>query len=132
MCHSQYSNSLILIYCVSLQELPYSGYNLRGAISANHQISHLEVIFASIKFANHGVARSIYASSAYQYFDYKHRVQHEPWNLKWITTLVYQEVWSSLIGEVLVSRLVCHRDTRNHHDPLAVATCKGVLFFHSI
>ena len=37
----------------SLQGLvPYSGYNLRGAISANHQISYLEVIFASIKFVN--------------------------------------------------------------------------------
>ena len=32
--------------------IPYSGYNLRGEISANHQISHLEVIFAIIKFAN--------------------------------------------------------------------------------
>ena len=30
------------------------------------------------------------------------------------------EVWSSVIGEVLV----CHRDTQNHHDPFAVATCK--------
>ena len=34
---------------------------------------------------------------------------------------IYEEVWSSVIGEVLVS----HRDTRNRHDPLAVATCKG-------
>ena len=33
--------------------IPYSGYNLRGAIFANHQISHLAVIFAIIKFANH-------------------------------------------------------------------------------
>ena len=33
---------------------------------------------------------------------------------------IYEEVWSSVI-EVLV----CHRDTRNRHDPLAVATCKG-------
>ena len=30
-------------------------YNLRGAISANHQISYLEVIFTIIKFANHSV-----------------------------------------------------------------------------
>ena len=35
---------------------------------------------------------------------------------------IYEEVWSSVIGEVLVS----HRDTRNRHDPLAVATCKGM------
>ena len=34
---------------------------------------------------------------------------------------VYEEVWSSVIGEVLV----CRRDTRNRHDPFAVATCKG-------
>ena len=33
---------------------------------------------------------------------------------------VYEEVWSSVIGEVLV----CRRDTRNRHDPFAVATCK--------
>ena len=31
---------------------------------------------------------------------------------------IYEEVWSSVIGEVLV----CRRDTRNHHDPFAVAT----------
>ena len=36
-------------------QIPYSGYNLRGAISANHQISYLEVIFTIIKFANHSV-----------------------------------------------------------------------------
>ena len=35
--------------------LSYSEYNLRGEISANHQISHVEVIFAIIKFANHGM-----------------------------------------------------------------------------
>ena len=35
--------------------IPYSGYNLQGTISANHQISHLEVIFAIIKFANHSM-----------------------------------------------------------------------------
>ena len=34
---------------------------------------------------------------------------------------IYEEVWSSVIGEVLV----CHRDTRNRHDPLAFATRKG-------
>ena len=35
--------------------IPYSGYNLQGVISANHQISYLEVIFAIIKFANHSM-----------------------------------------------------------------------------
>ena len=48
--------------------LPYSGYNLRGAISANHQISLLEVIFAIVKFANYSMvclARSNYAPAAY-------------------------------------------------------------------
>ena len=61
--------------------LPYSGYNLRGAIFANHQISYLAVIFTIIKFANHCmyrvtfcVARSIYAPVAYRYFDYKRRL----------------------------------------------------------
>ena len=34
---------------------------------------------------------------------------------------IYEEVWSSVIGEVLV----CHCNTRNCHDPFAVATCKG-------
>ena len=38
-----------------MYNLLYSGYNLRGAISANHQISLLEVIIATVKFANHGV-----------------------------------------------------------------------------
>ena len=33
----------------------YSGYNLRGAISVNHQNSHLEVIFTIIKFVNHSM-----------------------------------------------------------------------------
>ena len=56
-----------------ISQLPYSGYNLRGAISANHQISYLEVIFAIIKFANH-VARLIYAPRAYRFYDYKHRL----------------------------------------------------------
>ena len=62
-------------------DIPYSGYNLRGAIFANHQISHLAVIFAIIKFANHCmyrvtfcVAKSIYAPVAYRYFDYKRRL----------------------------------------------------------
>ena len=57
-----------------------------------------------------------------------------PWNLKWIhsqlnrlleledtyTYHIYEEVWSSVI-EVLV----CRRDTRNRHDPFAVATFKS-------
>ena len=34
---------------------------------------------------------------------------------------IYEEVWSSVIGEVLV----CQRDMRNHHDPFAVTTYKG-------
>ena len=34
---------------------------------------------------------------------------------------ICEEVWSSVIGEVLL----CHRDTRNRHDLFAVATCKG-------
>ena len=34
---------------------------------------------------------------------------------------VYKDVWSSFIGEVLY----CRRDIRNHHDPFAVAMCKG-------
>ena len=66
--------------------IPYSGYNLRGAISANHQISYLEVIFAIIKFANHSMcritfcmARSIYAPGAYRYFDYlEYTLMFEP------------------------------------------------------
>ena len=36
-----------------LAHVPYSGYNLRGTIFANHQISHLAVIFGIVKFANH-------------------------------------------------------------------------------
>ena len=35
---------------------------------------------------------------------------------------IYEEMWSSLIGE----ELVYYRDTRNHHDPFAVATYKGM------
>ena len=30
---------------------------------------------------------------------------------------IYEEVWPGVIGEVLV----CHRDTRNRHDPFAIA-----------
>ena len=48
--------------------LPYSGYNLRGTISVNHQISRLEVIFTIVKFVNHSmvfVARTVYAPAAY-------------------------------------------------------------------
>ena len=37
------------------KNLPYSRYNLQGTISANHQISLLEVIFAIVKFANHSM-----------------------------------------------------------------------------
>ena len=55
----------------------YSGYNLRGAIFANHQIFHLAVIFAIVKFANYCMycvtfcmARSIFAPVAYRCFDY--------------------------------------------------------------
>ena len=42
--------------------IPYSGYNLRGAIFAIHQISHLAVIFAIIKFANHCMYRITFVS----------------------------------------------------------------------
>ena len=35
----------------------------------------------------------------------------------------YEEVWSSVIGEVLVYRC----ETRNCHDPFAVATYKGTM-----
>ena len=65
--------------------IPYSGYNLRDAISANHQISHLEVIFAIMKFANHGMvlrARSVYVPSAYRYFDYKHRSEVDSFTIE--------------------------------------------------
>ena len=58
--------------------VPYSGHDLRGAFFANHQISHLAVIFAIVKFANHCMyrvtfymARTIYAPVANRYFDYK-------------------------------------------------------------
>ena len=44
--------------------IPYSGYNLRGAISANHQNFLLEVIFAIVKFANYSRVY-IYAPAAY-------------------------------------------------------------------
>ena len=59
---------LVGSYYINEKVLPYSGYNLRGAISANHQIFHLEVIFAIVKFTNHSmdfVDRSIYAPAAY-------------------------------------------------------------------
>ena len=48
------TNRLFADDCI-MYRIPYSGYNLRGAISANHQIFHLEVIFAVIKFANHSM-----------------------------------------------------------------------------
>ena len=34
---------------------------------------------------------------------------------------VYKDVWYSFITEMLY----CRRDVRNHHDPFAVAVCKG-------
>ena len=111
---------------INLGVVPYSGYNLRGTISANHQISHLEVIFAIIKFANHGMvcmARSIYVPSAYRYFNYKHRSEVDLFTIESVIRAVirgfhiYEEVWSSVIGEVLVCR-----DILNHHDFFAVAT----------
>ena len=67
MCLENVAN-LLTIIVLKKNILPYSGYKLRGAISANHQISHLEVIFAIVKFANHSmvcVARSSYAPAAY-------------------------------------------------------------------
>ena len=55
-----------------------------------------------------------------------------PWNLKWIHSHlnrlledmhhIYEEVWSSVIGEVLV----CRHDTQNRHDPFAIVTYKGM------
>ena len=51
-----------------LYAVPYSRCNFRGTISANHQISHLEVIFAIVKFANHSmvfVGRLVCAPAAY-------------------------------------------------------------------
>ena len=50
--HSYNANSAVGV-------IPYSGYNLRGAIFVNHQISHLAVIFAIVKFANHCMYRHI-------------------------------------------------------------------------
>ena len=45
---------MYLVTCYYYRMLiPYSGYNLRGAFFANHQISHLAVIFAIVKFADH-------------------------------------------------------------------------------
>ena len=55
--HSQVSSFTSLAISV---KLPYSGYNLRGAIFANHQISHLAVIFAIIKLANHCMYRVMF------------------------------------------------------------------------
>ena len=48
-----------------MYNLLYNGYNLRGAISANHQISLLEVIIAIVKFPNHSVPDQIYPPAAY-------------------------------------------------------------------
>ena len=57
--------------------IPYSGYNLRGAIFANHQISHLAVIFAIIKFANHRKYRVTFCVNLLSYYvwTYSHIVQ---------------------------------------------------------
>ena len=55
--YSNYITTYIATY------IPYSGYNLQGAIFANHQISHLAVIFAIVKVANH-----------YMYRDYKRQL----------------------------------------------------------
>ena len=57
--------------------IPYSGYNLRGTIFANHQISHLEVMFAIIKFANYSMVllgQINLRANTYRYFDYNHRL----------------------------------------------------------
>ena len=40
-----------------------------------------------------------------------------------VDLLHIKEVWLSLIGEVNRELLVCHRNTRNRHEPCAVATC---------
>ena len=40
--------------------VPYSVYNLQGIIFANHQISHLAIMFAIIKFANHCMYRIMF------------------------------------------------------------------------
>ena len=72
------------------------------------------------------VATSIYAPSAYRYFDYKHRSEVDSFTVESVIRAVirrfhiYEEVWSSVIGEVPVCR-----DKRNRHDPFAIATCKG-------
>ena len=46
-----YKGKLHCLYLIS--NIPYRGYDLRGAIFADHQIFHLAVIFAIEKFANH-------------------------------------------------------------------------------
>ena len=71
------------------------------------------------------MARSIYAPITYRYFDYKHRSEVDSLTVESVISSrrfhIYEEVWSSVIGEVLVCR-----DTQNRHDPFAVATCKGM------
>ena len=49
--------SVLLLFITNSIYLLYSGYNLQGTIFANHQIYHLPVIFAIIKFANHCMYR---------------------------------------------------------------------------
>ena len=53
--YTYYNNHIIIPTTFHYTIIPYSRYNLRGAISANHQISHLKVIFTIIKFANHSM-----------------------------------------------------------------------------
>ena len=106
----------------------YSGYNLQGIIFANHQISHLAVIFAIIKLANHCiyhvffcVARSIYVHVlvAYQYFEYTQApavslysgvIESEAMVYSQFNGLPHSQ--GDVIGEVLV----CCCDTQNCHD----------------
>ena len=107
--------------------IPYSGYNLRGAISANHQIFHLEVIFAIIKFANHSmVFRGKINLRAYRLSIFRLYAPAVTLVLAMeseVDLFHIKEVWSSVIGEVNRELLVCHRDTRNRHEPCTVATC---------
>ena len=101
---------------------------MQGTISANHQISHLEVIFVIIKFANHGMVLcdkiivlidiSIISTGCVTL-----AIESEVDSFTVESVIrgyhIYEEVWSSIIGEVLA----CCQDTRGHHDPFAIATC---------
>ena len=117
-------------------QLQYSGYNLRGTIFVNHQIFHLAVIFAILKFVNHCscvtlyVARSIYMPVAYRFFHCIRKCRQccNTWNLKpWIYSQLNR--LPILQGDVVKcnrsTSLICHHDTRDCHDPFTVATCKG-------